>query len=96
VSKLIDALISNKMIKMINEFLTLEEAAKFLSISNSSLYKKTSNKEIPYYVPGGKKIYFKKADLENWILKSKVESIEEIETSTENYLTNPLKSKSNV
>jgi excisionase family DNA binding protein len=96
VSKLIDALISNKMIKMINEFLTLEEAAKFLSISNSALYKKTSNKEIPYYVPGGKKIYFKKADLENWIFKSKVESIEEIETSTENYLTNPLKSKSNV
>lgn len=84
------------MNKIIDEFLTLEEAANFLSISNSALYKKTSNKEIPYYVPGGKKIYFKKADLENWILKSKVNSIEEIETSTENYLTNLSKSNSNV
>ena len=39
------------------EILTVEEASEFLGLSTSRLYKMTSNKEIPHYKPGGKKIY---------------------------------------
>lgn len=72
--------------KTVQEFLTLKEAAIYLSISKSALYKKTSNKEIPYFVPGGKVIYFLKENLDKWILNSKVTPVSEFENSTENYL----------
>jgi predicted DNA-binding transcriptional regulator AlpA len=33
------------------EILTLEEAAQYLVLSKSCIYKMTSNKEIPHYIP---------------------------------------------
>ena len=52
----------------------------------------TSNKEIPYYVPGGKKIYFRKAELNSWVFNSKVVAIEEIDLEIESYLNRTSKS----
>lgn len=49
------------------EVLNSKEAAQFLDISQSNLYKLTSNKEIPYYCPHGKKIYFDRQELIDWI-----------------------------
>ena len=46
------------------EILTIEEASEFLGLSVSRLYKMTSNKEIPHYKPGGKKIYLNCKELE--------------------------------
>ena len=68
------------------EILSLNEAAKFLKLSKSFLYKMTSQKIIPHYIPGGKRIYFKKSDLEDWILNSRVTPISEFENDTINYL----------
>ena len=69
------------------EFFTLEEAAQFLNQSRSSLYKLTSKKEIPFYVPGGKMIYFRRSELELWIVDSKVDTVDELEASIENCLS---------
>ena len=41
------------------EILTIEEAAEFLSVSKSYLYKQTSAQAIPHYKPTGKRCYFK-------------------------------------
>ena len=68
------------------EILSLSEAAEFLKVSKSCVYKLTSAKKIPHFVPGGKKIYFKKSDLEDWILNSRVTPISEFENDTINYL----------
>lgn len=68
------------------EFLTLEEAKNYLQLSKSCMYKMTCKKEIPYYVPGGKKIYFKKTELDEWVLNSKVSSTNDLKTQTEEYL----------
>jgi excisionase family DNA binding protein len=68
------------------EVITLEEAAKYLQISKSCLYKLTGGKEIPHYVPGGKKIYFRKSELDSWIFNSKVNSISEMLFENEEYL----------
>jgi excisionase family DNA binding protein len=76
------------------EILSLEEAAEYLKLSKSCLYKMTSAKEIPYYVPGGKKIYFRRIELDNWILNSKVNSVNELDFETENYIGRISKSKS--
>jgi excisionase family DNA binding protein len=73
------------------EILTLEEAALYLGQSKSSIYKLTSKKVVPYYPPGGKKIYFKKSELDLWILKSRISPVEEELNKVENYLAKPLK-----
>lgn len=69
------------------EFLTLEEAADYLSLSKSAMYKMTSKREIPFYNPGGKKIYFKKEELNNWIISGKVKSSLEVELDMTSYLS---------
>ena len=68
------------------EILTLEEGAEYLGLSKSALYKLTSKKEIPFYNPGGKKIYFRKAELENWIISKKVASNDEIQELSDAFL----------
>lgn len=75
------------------EILTLEEAADFLSLSKSAIYKLTSKKEIPYYNPGGKKIFFKRTELENWILSSKSISVDEVDDEITSYLSRTQKSR---
>ena len=42
------------------EVLTLEEAALFMGVTKSSLYKMTHEQTIPYYKPNGKMVYFEK------------------------------------
>jgi excisionase family DNA binding protein len=76
------------------EILSLEEAAEYLKLSKSCLYKMTSAKEISYYVPGGKKIYFRRIELDNWILNSKVNSVNEFDFEAESYIGRAQKSKS--
>ncbi len=68
------------------EILSLNEATKFLKSSKSFVYKMTSQKLIPHFIPGGKKIYFKKSDLEDWLLKNRIPPISELESDTESYL----------
>ena len=48
-------------------YLTLDESARYLGISKSCLYKKTSDKVIPHYKPGGKLTYLKKTNLDAWV-----------------------------
>jgi excisionase family DNA binding protein len=48
--------------------LAVPEAAKFLNISESHLYRLTSQNAIPHYSPGGKRIYFKRTELEEYLV----------------------------
>ncbi|GMU86660.1 MAG: hypothetical protein AMXMBFR48_19020 [Ignavibacteriales bacterium] len=58
-------------------FLGAEEAAEFLNISKSALYKLTWKNRIPYYKPGGKLIYFRREELAEWVKKGRVKTPEE-------------------
>jgi len=55
------------------------EAAAFLGVSMSHLYKLCHTRKIPYYKPQGKLSYFKREELEQWLLKNRVASDEELE-----------------
>lgn len=61
--------------------LNLVEAAKYLSISQSHLYKLTSQRKIPSHKPNGKYLYFFKEELDEWIRKT---SSQESEDSSQN------------
>ena len=49
-----------------NELINLEEAARFLGLKKSYLYKLTSTKQIPFYKYGGRVIAFDPAALQAW------------------------------
>lgn len=65
--------------KQVSKPMTLNEASAYLNLSKSTLYKMTSEKKISYFKPAGKKIYFLKSQLDNWILRNPVKSDYEIE-----------------
>lgn len=65
------------------DVLTLEEAAKFMGIARSSLYKMTHEQTIPFYKPNGKMIFFEKSDLLAWVRKNHVSSEAEISEEAE-------------
>ncbi|MDG4945115.1 helix-turn-helix domain-containing protein [Weeksellaceae bacterium KMM 9713] len=66
------------------EILNLEEASKYLGISKSYLYKLTSGNKITYYRPEGKLIYFRKEDLDKYLLRNPQYSQDDFVDNIEN------------
>jgi len=61
-------------------YLGLEDAASYLRIAKSTLYKHTSDGLISFYKPNGKLILFSKTDLDKWISEKRVSSNQELLT----------------
>jgi excisionase family DNA binding protein len=57
----------------------LDSAAKYLEISKSHLYQLTSKNLIAHYKPAGKKIYFDKSDLDEYLRRNRVRPSWEVE-----------------
>jgi excisionase family DNA binding protein len=66
--------------------LTLVEAAKFLDLSRSHLYKLTSERKIPHFKPNGKKIYFDQSELVQWLKRKPTRTLEETEENAASYI----------
>ncbi len=69
------------------EVLTLEEASLFLGLSKSQLYKLTGAGAIPHYKPGGKYIYFDRADLVEWVRHNPIKSRKQHELDAIGYVS---------
>jgi len=65
---------------MINNknILTVEDLMDYTGFSQKQIYKLTSTRRIPHYKPSGRKILFKKDEIDNWISLGKVHTISEI------------------
>ena len=61
-----------------NELLGFDEAAKFLGIAKQTLYGYTSKRLITFIKRGGKKILFRRSDLNAYLQEGKKPSITEI------------------
>ncbi|MFZ1730412.1 MAG: helix-turn-helix domain-containing protein [Bacteroidota bacterium] len=75
--------LSNKSI------LTFKEACRYLDFSSSYLYKLTSLAQIPHYKPRGKRVYFERRDLDDWLRQNRVRSENELESEAINRITMP-------
>lgn len=53
------------------EILTTDEAAAFLDMEKSYLFKLTSTGVLPFSKPNGKKLYFKREDLVSWAMSNR-------------------------
>ena len=67
--------------------LSFSEAAEYLNVSKSHLYKLTHKNQIPFFKPNGKMIYFLKSDLRTWLLRNRQSTADEIEQKAVDYVT---------
>lgn len=66
--------------------LDLTEAAAFTGYSESHLYNLTSRKTVPHYKKN-RKLYFKKSELEDWLLEHKVKTCKDIDSQATTYIS---------
>lgn len=75
----------DRVLEQIKPVLDFKEACKYCGISASSMYKHTSANRIPYYKPGGKLIYFKREDLDEYLLRNRLSTFEELQEVATSY-----------
>jgi excisionase family DNA binding protein len=68
------------------EIMTLRQLADYSSMSKSLIYKLTSSREIPHS-KRGKRLYFSKMEIDEWLLKQKIKTVDEIQNDVDNYLS---------
>ena len=66
--------------------LTTTEAAHYLGVKPSYLYKMMMRRAIPYYKPGGKLCFFSREDLDAWLTSIRIKSQSEIESEAARYI----------
>jgi excisionase family DNA binding protein len=66
-------------------FMSIDEAADYLGLSKATLYQYTHRKVLDFYKVRGKKIYFLKEDLDQFIMNDDnlVKSIDHLEEDAE-------------
>ena len=60
------------------EVLTADEAARYMGVSKSYLYKLTMQGKVPFSKPLGKMCYFNRLELEAWLMSNRQATIDEI------------------
>lgn len=74
----LDAIERNTLLASKN-VLTIDDVALLTGMSKSHIYKLTCSKQIPFYRPNGKLVYFDRQELENWLKQNRVITIAEAE-----------------
>jgi len=59
-----------------------KELATYTGMSISTIYKLTWDRQIPHYKPGGKLLYFKKTEIDEWLLSNPISTREQIQNHT--------------
>ena len=88
-----NVLILDKLTEIVNKLdeqnllkkivLNFDEACKYIDVSASHLYKLTSARQIPHFCPQGKKLYFKREELDEWLLRNRQSTSQETEQQVE-------------
>lgn len=78
-------LVTDNTLFTTKEVLTSDEAARYMGISKSYLYKLTMRQQIPHYKPMGKMCYFNRVEIENWLQGNRVATGVELQERANNY-----------
>lgn len=65
--------------------LNIDEASIVLGVTIRTLRKMVAEHTIPIYKPNQRSLYFKKSDLEDWMLQNRVKPQSEIDSEVEAY-----------
>ena len=66
--------------------LTIDDVALLTGMSKSHIYKLTCSKQIPFYRPNGKLVYFDRQELEGWLKQNRVNTTAEAEQAAITYV----------
>lgn len=83
--KQIADMITANIISTQKEVLTADEAAKYLGVKKTYLYKLTMRRQIPHFKPLGKMCYFNRLELEQWLQTNRVPTDAELSNKAQMY-----------
>ena len=65
---------------MINDknILTVEDLMDYTGFSQKQIYKLTSIRAIPHYKPSGRKLFFKKNEIDDWITRGRIDTFDDL------------------
>lgn len=69
-----------------DDFMNIEQVASFIGLSKATIYGLTHERSIPHFKTG-KRFYFKKSDIVNWITSTKITTKQELNERADNYLS---------
>ncbi|MGL5914162.1 MAG: helix-turn-helix domain-containing protein [Bacteroidales bacterium] len=65
--------------------LTIDEVAVITGLAKGYVYRLTSSKRIPHYKLNGRNLYFKKDEIEAWLMQDRISTNDEIESEATTY-----------
>ena len=81
----LESLCNTKITNSIPTLMTIKDVANYLNLSIPTIYGYTAKKNIPHY-KRGKKLYFDKNDIDEWILEGRQKTIRDIERLADDYI----------
>jgi excisionase family DNA binding protein len=72
---------------MEKRILNFEEACIYTGFAESYMYKLTSSRKIPHSKPNGKKIFFDREKLDEWMLSNPIKTKEQLEKEVAAHIT---------
>lgn len=66
----------------------MDDVSAYTGMTKGYIYKLVCRREIPYYKGGGKCNYFKRDEINTWLLQHRVKSQAEIEAEASAYVVN--------
>lgn len=66
--------------------LTIDDVALITGYSKGHIYRLTSGKKIPHYKPDGRTLYFKKEEIEDWMLQNRIQPDAETASKAATYI----------
>ena len=85
IEKAIEKLNTTSPVTVANAPMDIKDLAEYLKMSVSAIYKLTSSSEIPHY-KSGKRLYFKKEDINEWIFSRRIKTNDDIEKEAMEYI----------
>lgn len=66
--------------------LNIDDVAILMGMSKGYVYQLTHDKKIPFYKPTGKQIYFDRSEVEAWMKRNRVNSVDEAQSKAVSYV----------
>lgn len=88
-NKFYDILVQIRNLMLLNkEVLNIDEVSLYTGYEKSYLYKLTSEVKIPHFKPGGKSIFFKREEINEWLTRNPIKTRHQIEDEANQIINN--------
>jgi excisionase family DNA binding protein len=86
IEKAINNLNPSDTINVEEKTMDIIELANYIKVAKTSIYGLTNQKKIPYYKLG-KKLHFKKSEIDEWIFSKRIKTRDDIEKEAMEYIS---------